>query len=254
MMSETGVNITRPSRAAAPTSQPRPSLSILAIFLWGGWGLQAAWAQPQLPKPGDAADLVEFGRVKGWLDSGQEHAYAKTSGAPWRAAAEKNLPGTSNLGVEWDEPREFSEVRVAFQSPVPRESVSLEYWVSSWPPNEGRGGWTETDTAWRGEWKPIGATARSENGALLFRFKPLTADENPNAKRRPGYEPQFRRALKMRLRVKAPEPPVITELRVMGNSRRNEREVRIETGCEGKPKANASFEIYNGRIWEPAAG
>jgi hypothetical protein len=68
MMSETGVNITRPSRAAAPIPQPGPALPILAVFLWGGW-------------------LVEFVHVKGWLDSGQD---AHADSGIWSASDRRN--------------------------------------------------------------------------------------------------------------------------------------------------------------------
>jgi len=89
-----------------------------------------------------------------------------------------------------------------------------------------------------------------ENGEIVFTFNPLSADENPRAKNRPGYQPKFRRALKMRLRMESSFLPVLTRFQVFGAARWSEREVRIETGCEGKPKSEPQFQIYNGRLVE----
>jgi hypothetical protein len=212
--------------------------------------LQAANAQPPAPKAGEPADLVHFGRVTGWAGSENEHTYAKDGGPPWHAIPKQNAHDSWNLGVEWDEPREFSEVHVTFQERIPANSVEVEYWISAWPPAEGRGGWTATDTRWQGEWRPVHASSRLENGGLTFLFDPLGAEENPHAKNQPGYQPRFRRALKMRLRIKSKFLPVLTRFQVLGSSRWNEREVRIETGCEGTPKSDPSFDIYNGRVLE----
>ena len=209
-----------------------------------------AGASPLLASPGDPADLREFGQVKGWKDAENEDVYPKAAGPPWRAIREQGGDGHWNLGVEWDEPREFSEVHVAFQEPVPADSVRIEYWVSSWPPPEGRGGWTETDTPWRRAWKLVHPSSRVENGEIVFTFNPLSADENPRAKNRPGYQPKFRRALKMRLRMESSFLPVLTRFQVFGAARWSEREVRIETGCEGKLKSEPQFQIYNGRLVE----
>jgi hypothetical protein len=193
---------------------------------------------------GERADLVEFGRVKGW-QSGGEQAFARRAGPPWRAIADGKA---FNLGVEWDEPREFSEVRFVLEKPLSGESVHAEYWVSSWPPPRGRGGWTEVDTPWKGEWRQIRGSLRQEQGATLISFDPLSPDENAKARNRPEYTPRFRRALKLRLRFEAGEAPLVTKLQVMGASRWNVRDVRVETGCEGKPKSAFTAGIYNGRI------
>src|SRR5690349_1877416 len=195
--------------------------------------LRTSNGQPSAPKPGEPANLVNFGRVTGWADSEDEHAYSKDAGPPWHTIAEQHAHGFWNLGVEWDEPREFSEVHVTFQEPIAANSIELQYWVSAWPPADGRGGWTETDTRWQGEWRQVHASSRLENGGVTFFFDPLGTEENPHAKNRPGYQPRFRRALKRRLRMKSPFLPVLTGFQVFGYSRWKEREVRIETGCEG---------------------
>ena len=148
------------------------------------------------PQPGDRVDLALFGHI--------------------------------DKGVEWDEPREFHEVRATAGSAV-------EYWVSSWPPPEGRGGWTLTDSPWNGEWKTIRAERSMEGGQVVFRFLPLTAEENANAKHRAGWAPRFRRSLKVRVTGGA-----VTA--VYGPSRWNRREVNVRAGSA------VESSIYNGII------
>jgi hypothetical protein len=193
------------------------------------------------------ADLAPFGKIKGWTGGDGEKVYSRKNTAIWKAVAETGST-QSNLGIEWDEPREFHEIRVAFQGEVSPEKITPEYWVSSWPPPEGRGGWTLTDTPWSGEWRAIRATRMARPGGLIFRFEPLAAEENPNAKHRPGTPPRYRRALKVRLRFSTPAPPVVTAFEVYGSSNAANRDVLIETGCENKPAHPVSLEIYNGRI------
>lgn len=209
--------------------------------------------QAASPKAGERADLVPFGHIRAWPVPKPSYPHALPAALPWRGVAEQEAKGFWNVGVEWDEPREFSEVRAAFQDAISPQGVRLEYWVSAWPPAEGRGGWTETDTAWRGQWAAVHAASNIEDGRIVFRFEPLGPGENPNAKNRPGYQPRFRRALKVRLRIESSAAPVVTGFEVFGSSRWNERVIRIETGCEGKPKSEPAFEIYNGRVQEKAA-
>jgi len=101
--------------------------------------------QAQLPI-GHAADLVLFGRPLSGDDNSQP-------------------------GIEWDQPREFTELRATFKRPVKPEAVNPEVWVwlsSTHPPGGGQGGWTLTDTPWSGSWKPIQGSAHLENGSGSF--------------------------------------------------------------------------------------
>jgi hypothetical protein len=109
-----------------------------------------------------------------------------------------------------------------------------ECWVSSWPAPEGRGGWTLTDSPFIEKWVRIHTDRASEGGEMVLRFRPLSAEENPNARSRAGWAPRFRRALKMRLRFSTPAPPMVTRFRVFGLSRWNTREVLVQSGLRGK--------------------
>ena len=186
--------------------------------------------------PGNAApapdvsfvDLASFGKTRSWKDV-ERDKFA--------------------VGVEWDEPRDFSLVEVELEpTGKPRSSdFWLEYWVSSWP-SAARGGWTQTDTPWQGSWKKVSAQTAIEESKLQFRFDALAQEENVNAKNWIGTAPHYRRALKLRLVGTADRRSQVKTLRVYGDSRWNQREVLVQSGCEGKPAADLSFTAYNGRI------
>ncbi len=174
------------------------------------------------PQPGDEVDLAPFGHTRVW---------------------------DGNPGVEWDEPRDIRRVEVKFadaaELPAP-DTASVEYWVSSWPP-EPRGGWTSTDTTWQGEWRQAVVTREEQGRVVIYRFAPLSGAENPNARHAPGFTPSFRRTLKLRVRLAsgAAKP---SSLRIYGDSRWSVREITVETGLAGSTPAEITATAYNGRI------
>lgn len=214
----------------------------LRHILTAAGSLWCAWAA-SAPVPRSEVDLAAFGRLKSWRGSA-ERVISRRTGPPWQPLADAD--GSSNLGIEWDEPRDFSELRIALDGAASGKVVP-EYWVSSWPATEGRGGWTETDSSWRGSWKPIFVSSHANDGTLVFRFDPLSEKENPNAAHRKGFEPRLRRALKVRLRFEGTAPRVM-HFEVVGPSHWASRRVLVETGCEGKPATGISAEAYNGVI------
>lgn len=202
-------------------------------------------AQAPDARVGQRVNLAELGRLKGWPGGDAEELFRRDDKGPWLAVAERS-GGKSNLGVEWDEPRDFEEIRVA--AGVNPEQVAVEYWVSGWPAAEGRGGWTVTDSPWVGQWRPIRARAALEGREVIFRFEPLSVEENPNAEHRPGWQPRFRRALKVRVRFSTPAPPRVESLKVFGSSRWNEREIVLEPGRGDRGRAIRSVTAYNGHV------
>ncbi len=216
------------------------------IVIWLSLACASVLGQNNGLAPGEAVDLVGFGRVKGWPGGDVEQVFRRGAPPPWRAVREES-GGKFNLGVEWDEPRQFHEIRVAVQGATLPE-VEAEYWVSSWPTAEHRGGWTATDSPWVGGWRAIRCVRRLQGAEMIFRFEPLSESENPNAKNRPGWTPRFRRALKIRLRFSTTEPPLVSHLQVFGQSRWSVRRVVIESGCEGRPAGPVSVTAYNGHI------
>lgn len=189
--------------------------------------LAAAWSgSASPPDPGARANLASFGK-------------------PLPAPAEAE-PGWQYHGVEWDEAREIHEVRYRLARPA--GAVRLEYWVHNWPPKEGRGGWTTTDSPFRGEWRSAQVTARTEDGVQVLRFRPLTPEENPNLRERPGYAPTFRRTLRLRLALRTAAAPAVEQFEVYGAAVWNRRTVSVETGGEGKPAPPVTFSVYNGAL------
>ncbi|PYV26664.1 MAG: hypothetical protein DMG24_06570, partial [Acidobacteria bacterium] len=175
----------------------------------------------EAPRAGEEVDLAAFGQARTW---------------------------DGNPGVEWDEPRVVRRVEVDFSGAgnVPAEgALSVEYWVSNWPPLP-RGGWTKTDTPWQGEWRKIMARREVNGERAIFRFQPLSELENPNTKNVPGFSPSFRKTLKLRLRFSG--APSFLRLRAYGSSWWREREVNIQSGCEGKEWVPISVTAYNGII------
>ena len=82
--------------------------------------LRCTWAAAK-PVPGSEVDLAAFGRLKSWRGA-EEKLISRKAEAPWQALAD--IDGSSNLGVEWDEPRDFSEVRVAYAGPAPGQGCA----------------------------------------------------------------------------------------------------------------------------------
>jgi hypothetical protein len=159
------------------------------------------------------------------------------------------LPRTSDghLGLEWDEPRVIRTVEIAFIGNAPdRATVHVDAWVSNWPPKPA-GGWIKSDTRWQGNWREVATEKFRRGNTLYFEFKPLSEAESPNAKNVPAYAPSFRKTLKLRVRFDGAQVRY-SALRAFGESRWNERQIDIETGCEGKPSAEVSASAYNGEV------
>jgi len=176
----------------------------------------------EAPRPGEPVDLAPFGHAKTW---------------------------DGNPGVEWDEPRAVNWVEVDFPPGghvPPPDSLRVEYWVLSWPPRAS-GGWTKTDTSWQGEWRAVEAEVEANGHTITQRFKPLTGAENPNAHNVPDFQPTFRKTLKVRLHFRE-SPSSYSGLRIFGTSRWNQREINLQSGLEGKPRAELSVTAYNGVV------
>ena len=200
----------------------RPTFSLLFTLVWTFVALGA---------PGDKGspvDIAAFGKSRSWNDV---------------------EPGKFAKGIEWDEPRDFSIVDVELTSTegLNLSDFSLEYWVSSWP-SKARGGWTQTDTPWQGSWRRVSARTTQPGNLLQFEFNGLTPQENPNAVNWVGTSPHYRRALKVRLVGNSSDEFKVKALRIYGHSQWNRRDILVQSGCEGKPPAELSFTVYNGRI------
>lgn len=189
----------------------------LIWFLFGGF-----FPAIQLASPGDPVDIAAFARLQ---------------------------TSDGHLGLEWDEPRVVQRLEMVFAQNAPDPAgVHIDTWVSNWPPKPA-GGWTKTDTRWQGIWREAVAEKTRRGSTLYFEFTPLTQGENPNVKNFPEYAPSFRKTLKIRVRIDG-DHTRYSVLRAYGESHWNQRQIDVETGCEGKAAEQVSATAYNGDIMD----
>jgi hypothetical protein len=170
---------------------------------------ETARKAPQIPGKG-SVDIAPFGTATKWSDEKE-----------------------AGLTVEWTERRDVYSTAVSFrdEASVPKpEEMRVEYWFSKWP-NEYTGGWKELDDRWNGTWLPVQADTKQQGSTVIFRFKPLTKEENPRAE---YVDFPYRRTLKVRVVVDRSAAERITGFKVYGSSVWKEAELWVETECGEK--------------------
>ena len=198
---------------------------------------QAVWAttHPDGRMPGNPVDLASFGR---------------------------RIADGDAVGVEWDDPRDVSEVHVVFPGnthAIPAGSLKLEWWGSVWP-NNGTGGWMKLDDPWNGEWvrveADVVATTRPADHATtwILRFPPMTKGEWKHALDADRYPdkraPTFRRTLKVRVRYGSGNRLSEPSLAVFGRSRWASGDFRIEFRMPPSGELSGSIDLVNGAAAE----
>lgn len=155
----------------------------------------------------------------------------------------------AGMMVEWRETRELHTVVVTFpegQPLPPVDQLRVETWFSKWP-SPRLGGWMHLDDAWNGRWLPAAATAEQHGNSIVWRFSPLTKEENPNAN---NFPVTYRCALKVRVLFlesaaqHAPSPTAAVpgpKLAVYGSSVWRTAALHIET-----ESAIEDVEVVNG--------
>jgi len=113
------------------------------------------------------------------------------------------ISGDRFVGIEWDNPRDVHEVRIAGADAELAPSLRLEWWGSVWPSN-GSGGWMRLDDPWNGKWIRINAKPElNKSGQYVFKIPPLSREEWHLALKPEQYphkqSPVFRRTLKVRV-------------------------------------------------------
>jgi hypothetical protein len=157
-------------------------------------------------------------------------------------------------GVEWKNPRDVYEVRLAFPEEkaggTPEDYV-LQWWGSIWPGN-GSGGWMRLDDPWNGRWvsSPQQGVLEKESGDLVFRFPPLTSKEWDKALKAGDYAdktpPLYRRTLKVRVVSKTDTLSERPRLAVYGDSTWREGSFDIEARFFQDGVRSGRIEIFNG--------
>ncbi len=182
---------------------------------------------PDKAAAGEVVDIASFGRV---------------------------ISGEHFVGVEWDNPRDVHEIRIANVNAQLASGnfagLRLEWWGSVWPSN-GSGGWMRLDDPWNGKWIRIDARPKlNKSGQYVFKFPPLSSQEWHRALKSNQYpnkkDPVFRRTLKVRVIADDEAIPNRLRLSVLGNSRWNEASFDIETRHTHNGTVTGRIEVTNG--------
>ena len=155
-------------------------------------------------------------------------------------------------GVEWDEACDVSRVEIEFASEqqIPSgDNLHVEYWVGTWPPDGNLGPDFAVDSPWQGEWRSITAHRTVERKKLVYRFKPLTAAENPNAPHLIGPPSSFDERSSFACISAAPQTFLV---RCMST------ELHGETSATSSPRPGAKekslprrgLDLQRGRFWD----
>jgi len=165
-----------------------------------------------IPRPHTPVDVAPFGSFAFWTGDSPDtlechllEARAADDGSSfWLPAV---LGGDVHLGLEWEEPGDFSKVVVRYRTaegmPSPKQ-VRLQYWNHSWPqPNHG--GWTSVEDSYHGRWITVHDHIHIEGSVWTHTFDPLDIAELERAGDHPV---RFRRARKLRLLFRDARPEI----------------------------------------------
>ena len=166
-------------------------------------------------------------------------------------------PGESSVGICWQEERDIDSIEVVYSEIQNLKSeiqdvaaAKVQYWSRIWPGEPPSWHTIEDrfDDPWQGKWLTAQTEVKLDGNRVMYRFKPLTKEENERAGNLP--EPvDYRRTLKVRL-LYGKEPPGITSLKVYSPTEAKNVSVRIEFGC-GKPVSKlveGRLDVHNGFI------
>lgn len=166
--------------------------------------------------PSKRIDLADFGRVvrySGRTPDTFEVRSIERDEEGWKA-----WRGEDNqymIGLEWDEPRDIAEVNIEFGRAIAhRDAIHLQYFKGSWP-SIGRGGWTQQDDPFHGEW--VTAKIAEYGGGdrdAGFTFTPYH-EERP-AENAPAV--RYRRTFRLRFLLGPDEGPPVRHIRAYGPS------------------------------------
>ncbi|MFT3748956.1 MAG: hypothetical protein QM768_11590 [Agriterribacter sp.] len=204
-------------------------------------------------------NVTPFGKIRYWNTANN------SVGIPITYAAFNKLAGkdTFNIGMMWWEPRDIQRVEIQYaQKPSPATlQAQLQYWQETWPQEPPHMPTIDDldDDPWKGKWITAATEIHDEGNKIVYSFKPMTEQENKNAKFLP--EPvTYRRAVKVRL-MYTKKPTTITALNIFSMSQMIHKPVRIEMGVNKKLKESRdiSLEVFNGSIknikgWNTGSG
>ena len=200
---------------------------------------------------GQTIDIAPFGRMRYWIGNdpmtieGRDILIEHYGGGECLVPASGQDEGASQIGVEWEYPRQFSHVIVRFRDAAQMPStkdVRLQYWQRNWPPAF-HGGWTAVDDPYNGQWINAHCEIRAAGDTWTFDFDPLDISELPHAE---DFAVTYRQSYRVRLLFKDGSTPEIAEIKVFSDSIWRVGALEIEFLAASDEPAQVS--VHNGYI------
>lgn len=184
-------------------------------------------------------DLVPFGQLASFGDTDQI--------TPLTTAA-LHAGNLANAGVQWTEERDVREIRIRYTS-APPPNISIQYWFHTWPYPQPEMPSIEdpVDDRWQGKWLTATILPQCSGVECVYRFAPLSKEENPRASNQPGVI--YRRTLKIRIAAK-PALPAISSVQIFSGTIEKPLHLRVAFGFREKTGAawTGSVSLQNGRV------
>ncbi|MFT3700871.1 MAG: hypothetical protein QM802_00755 [Agriterribacter sp.] len=209
--------------------------------------MHVAYAQSNSANKPDF-NITPWGTLRSW-DAENNTVGKQTGYTSFNNATPKD---SANIGLLWWEARDIQRVEVVYDQKPANNALHahIQYWQETWPQEPPHMPSLEDvdDDPWKGKWVTAATNVQANGNTVIYSFKPLTQQENPNADNLPGII-EYRRAVKVRL-VFTERPPAIQVMNVFSMSALVEKTIRIEMGTAKNKKelVNASLEVFNGKI------
>ncbi|MEP6596041.1 MAG: hypothetical protein ABJA71_08835, partial [Ginsengibacter sp.] len=153
-------------------------------------------------------NITDFGVVKTWINTtdplGQSISYDDFN--------KRSTNDSSDIGIFWWDARDIQRIEVEDKAPIIGESSKMpvvQYWYQSWPETPPKMPSKEDleDDPWQGKWITAATDVKVSGNLLVYTFKPMTPEENPNTVNLPEAV-TYRRTLKARLLYTGRHEPV----------------------------------------------
>ncbi len=197
-------------------------------------------------------NLVDFGRVVE-LPNVPSQPTTDEQALPqgpegWEPVLEPD--GEYTIGVEWDEPRDISEVNIEFRHAIAnREQIRVQYWKSQAP--QGKQGTRAAGKPSAGKWMTPKTEWWAGDRDVSFAFGPQDI-ETPNGSKR---GPVYRRTTRIRfLCGKADDLPAVRFLRAYGPGKVVTETFELRFDGKGRITPPVMVDIYNGYILSSDGG
>lgn len=211
----------------------------LMIVVAGGLGtlVLPAWAAKQ------RIDLAEFGRVVHFpqvptkVTTSQQELSRGTDG--WEVVRDED--GQYSIGVEWDEPRDISEVNIEFRHAIAdREAIRAQYWQVA--ESGSRRGGAKKGKLPAGRWMTPKADWWAGDRDVSFAFGPQ--DREAAGKNEPGTV--VRRTTRLRFLCGKEDLPPVRYLRVYGPGKVVVDTFDVRFDPKSKLSLPVAVEVVNG--------